>query len=189
MGNRVVVIFTDGKGEYSPCVYLHWGASALGQFLETWRKLMVGREGDVQYGAARFVGVCHEAMDGNMSLGIWDSRIPAEATTAPADAEIALQAHDPGDAGVAVVNVSTYKVQRLSRSDYAMSECPVPDGWTIGNKLPKGSDVPAFFALPMALPHVGHDGAAHHWAPFVMLACVLIGAALVWIARRREESR
>lgn len=187
MGNRVVVVFTDGKGEYSPCVYLHWHTAKLEEFLIAWRERMKGRDGDVQYGAARFVGVCHERIAGNLSLGIWDSRITTELALGAFGAlDAALRAHDPGDAGVVVVNVTDYTVRRLSTTAYAMMECPVPDGWKIPAAQPsKGAG--AWFALPL-LPHVGHDGGLHHSIP-MLLAGLLLGWILLAVRRARRVRR
>lgn len=73
MGDRAIIIFRDKKnGEHSPAIYLHWSAYAVAEYLRRTHKLMLGRGADLNYTAARFVGVCHEDIEGNMSLGMWN---------------------------------------------------------------------------------------------------------------------
>ena len=58
MGNRALVIFTDGD-RVSPVVYLHWCGDKVPAWLDDLKQLMHGREGDVDYSCARFIGLCH----------------------------------------------------------------------------------------------------------------------------------
>jgi len=79
MGERALVVFTNGE-EVSPAVYLHWHGEVVPQLLKLAATVMAGdpksgyqnapRIGDVSYSAARFVGVCHSVIDGNLSLGL-----------------------------------------------------------------------------------------------------------------------
>ena len=79
MGERALVVFTNGE-EVSPAVYLHWHGEDVPQLLNLAAAVMAGdpnsgyqnapRIGDVSYSAARFVGVCHSVIDGNISLGL-----------------------------------------------------------------------------------------------------------------------
>jgi hypothetical protein len=80
MGDRCVCIFkatgtygkAKGKTFYSPGIYLHWmGApDAVQELLEKAAPYL--RKGDNCYSAARFCGVCHAEIPGNLGLGIFD---------------------------------------------------------------------------------------------------------------------
>jgi hypothetical protein len=77
MGDRALIIFTDGK-DVSPVIYLHWSGSKVPRLLEQHKALMATRGADVCYAAARFAGIAHASMpDQNLSLGMWN----AEANT------------------------------------------------------------------------------------------------------------
>lgn len=107
MGDRALVIFTDKK-EVSPAVYLHWSGNRVPEFLEEHRELMKDRRGDVSYAAARFTGLCHTKIPGNLSLGLFD--VPKTVQTAiKSDVPTlkALQGFSHGDAGVVIVDVNT----------------------------------------------------------------------------------
>jgi hypothetical protein len=141
MGNRVLVVFTDGQ-QYSPFVYLHWHASQLGALLTKWRERMQGREGDPEYGAARFVGVCHDHIEGNLSLGIWNgpvSRAHAQSDTAAMIDELLREGNSVGDAGVVLVDVNTNTIRRMSKDRV---ECPLEDGWKIPAPAPAKEPTP-----------------------------------------------
>lgn len=84
---------------------------------------MKGREGDLDYTCARFIGICHEATPGNTSLGVRNHD-----TT---DAQHA-EACSPGDAGVFVVNVQNWRVLRVGRG--SVSECYAPPRFTCGEE-------------------------------------------------------
>lgn len=113
MGDRALIIFTDGT-EVSPTVYLHWSGSSVPKLLEVCHSRMMGRLGDVEYGVARFIGICHEHVDGNLSLGCWNTdeaiAVAARKAISGPEAEhiktLAEQSH--GDAGLVVVNVKDY---------------------------------------------------------------------------------
>jgi hypothetical protein len=53
MGDRALVIFTDGK-EVSPVIYLHWHGSRVPELLAQLKLLMASRGADASYAAARF---------------------------------------------------------------------------------------------------------------------------------------
>jgi DNA topoisomerase VI subunit A len=101
MGDRAVVVFKD-EDEYSSCIYLHWDGSNVMDFLEKASPRL--RSGDIQYTAARFVGVCHESIEGNLSLGIMNMRDEDD-----------LESIDPGDNGVWVVDVRDWTVDHYLR--------------------------------------------------------------------------
>jgi hypothetical protein len=114
MGNRALVIFTDGD-RVSPVVYLHWCGGELPVWLADLKHMMAGREGDVDYSCARFIGLCHTKIDGNLSLGVWN--IPPHIQRAVQTFEESGKARDQlteyshGDAGVVIVNATDYTWQ------------------------------------------------------------------------------
>ena len=114
MGNRAIVVFKNGS-EVSPRVYLHWGGSQVPQVLARWWELMEGRRGDESYGAARFIGLCHETFSGNMSLGVFSGE--RELNSCDWNDE------SPGDAGVFLVDTNTGEVERFDGSPH---ECDAP---------------------------------------------------------------
>jgi hypothetical protein len=97
MGDRAVVMFKD-ENETSPAVYLHWHGSDVRKLLELAAPRM--RAGNAGYACARFIGVCHEKIDGAWSLGVYSN------SGKPED-------HDPGDHGVFVVDLTTGKVAHV----------------------------------------------------------------------------
>jgi hypothetical protein len=107
MGDRALIVFTDGT-DVSPVIYLHWSGSQVPALLQQHKALMATRGADVQYAAARFVGIVHATMpDSNLSLGIWntdDTLRPA--VLGGAARELAEISH--GDAGFVVVDVNDY---------------------------------------------------------------------------------
>jgi hypothetical protein len=67
MGSSAVVVFVD-REQVSPGIYLHWNGHQVQDLLEL--ALPRLRHDDVGYSAARFCGVCHEQLPGNLSLGL-----------------------------------------------------------------------------------------------------------------------
>ena len=61
--------FTTGPACPQP-IYLHWHGDAVPSWLDQLKDRMNGRFSDAAYAAARFVGICHANIDGNLSLGI-----------------------------------------------------------------------------------------------------------------------
>ncbi len=114
MGNRALVIFTDGE-RVSPVVYLHWCGDKVPAWLDDLRQLMHGREGDVDYSCARFIGLCHTQITGNQSLGVWNVPPPIEravrAFPCTDRSREQLAAYGHGNAGVVIVNVRDYSWQ------------------------------------------------------------------------------
>lgn len=120
MGNRALVVFHDGDGNsYSPTVYLHWQGSQVPKLLAEWRALMEGRMGDLSYGCARFIGICHVASAGNMSLGTWNTE-PGVREESNAARVKRWTEDSHGDAGVFLVDVKDGAVERIGGSQ---SEC------------------------------------------------------------------
>ena len=111
MGDRALVVFkridtninvAERRAQYSPIIYLHWGGEKVPELLSKLRKLMTSRGEDLNYQAARFVGICHDENPGNLSLGMWN--LPDNFT------ESADQSH--GDAGLIVVDIKDYSFKQ-----------------------------------------------------------------------------
>lgn len=134
MGNRALIVFHDGR-EWSPSVYLHWGASALPDLLAATRKRMESRGGDLSYTVARCIGLAHEQTPGNLSLGASLHKVPAQAIGSPRELT-AWEDYCPGDAGVFVVDVRTWRVRRTLNNQ---GECEAPMEWIAGEPFPVGS--------------------------------------------------
>jgi hypothetical protein len=106
MGDRALVIFYDDNG-ISPTVYLHWHGDKVPEHLAELAEYMKGRYGDAEYAAARFTGLCHNLMDGNLSLGIWSNELKKDDLT-----NIGLLSDmSAGDAGVVIVNTGDFTWQ------------------------------------------------------------------------------
>ena len=103
MGNRACIIFFDHH-RVSPTVYLHWHGDAVPGYLDQLKDRMDGRFSDAAYAAARFVGICHAQIGGNLSLGIWSNSLSL-ADVRNADG---LKAESPGNAGIVVVDTSDF---------------------------------------------------------------------------------
>jgi hypothetical protein len=72
MGDRALVQFKDKSGELSPVCYLHSHGYAVMDLIQELEEIMQGRPDDLNYSFARFVGVCHTSISGNLSLGVWN---------------------------------------------------------------------------------------------------------------------
>ena len=76
MGNKAVLCLRDndeqGFSEDAIGIYLHrdGSESSIIDFLRLARERMGSRLGDVEYAKARLIGVIHDEIDGNLSLGI-----------------------------------------------------------------------------------------------------------------------
>lgn len=103
MGDRAVIHFVDARDEVSPGVYLHWGGSDVPALLRATFDLMATRRGDMQYTAARFVGVVHagDKPGTNLSLGLWNAPDGGLASIRHSD-------YSHGDAGVFIVHLDAY---------------------------------------------------------------------------------
>jgi hypothetical protein len=103
MGNRALVIFHD-KYRISPTVYLHWHGDEVPELLRELAESMQGRHGDAEYAAARFTGLCHQRIPGNLSLGIMANQL----RHADLGDAATLAAMSQGDAGVVIVDTADF---------------------------------------------------------------------------------
>ena len=103
MGNRACVVFFD-RTCVSPTVYLHWHGDAVPAWLDQLKDRMNGRFSDAAYAAARFVGICHTSIDGNLSLGISSNAL----SQADVRSKDRMHVHSPGNAGIVVVDTSDF---------------------------------------------------------------------------------
>lgn len=94
MGDRALIQFENGI-ETSPAIYLHWDGNYVEDRIAETKRLMEGRSTDLAYVTARFIGVCHSHIDGNLSLGVWN----ASYRLTPGDSH--------GDRGCYVIDIST----------------------------------------------------------------------------------
>ena len=77
MGDRVLFIVHnksagDMEVEYSPVIYGHNSGYVSAKLLNKLHERMSGRRGDVAYACARLIGIMHEDIPGNLSLGVWN---------------------------------------------------------------------------------------------------------------------
>jgi len=103
MGNRACVVFFD-RTRVSPTVYLHWHGDAVPAWLNQLKERMNGRFSDASYAAARFVGICHTNIDGNLSLGIFSNGFSQADVRSPER----MESESPGNAGMVVVDTSDF---------------------------------------------------------------------------------
>ena len=103
MGNLACIVFFD-RTRVSPTVYLHWHGDAVPVWLEQLKSRMNGRFSDAPYAAARFVGICHTNIEGNLSLGISSNDL----SQADVQSKNRMEAESPGNAGIVVVDTSDF---------------------------------------------------------------------------------
>ena len=103
MGNRACIVFFD-RTRVSPTVYLHWHGDAVPEWLDQLKERMNERFSDASYAAARFVGICHANIDGNLSLGVSSNNF-SQADVRNKDR---MESESPGNAGMVVVDTSDF---------------------------------------------------------------------------------
>jgi hypothetical protein len=103
MGDRACVVFFDATS-VSPTVYLHWHGNAVPAWLEELKERMTGRFSDADYAAARFVGICHAEIAGNLSLGISSNDL----THADIRSKDRMESESHGNAGIVVVDTADF---------------------------------------------------------------------------------
>ena len=104
MGDVALIIFHEDKKHFSPVVYLHWAGGRVREFLENSSKFF--KTGDSSYSAARFIGYCHTQIEGNVSLGVFNSPENTD--------EIYDEEFSHGDAGVFLVDVNEWEVEAFN---------------------------------------------------------------------------
>jgi hypothetical protein len=109
MGDRVLIQVTSNKNEVSPALYLHWHGDSAPDLIRDLAVRMKNRDGDTSYAFARLVGLAHERIPGNLSMGVWNMSMKLTDT------------HSHGDAGCYIVNCSTWQVQAFG--GYGKSFC------------------------------------------------------------------
>ena len=121
MGDRALVIFHD-RYRISPTVYLHWHGSEVPEILRDLAETMKGRFGDAEYAAARFTGLCHRRIPGNLSLGLMGNRLRRDDLQ---DAAV-LEEMSHGDAGVVIVDTGdfTWKAYGGTLAEYRAATPP-----------------------------------------------------------------
>jgi hypothetical protein len=103
MGNRACIVFID-RNHISPTVYLHWHGESVPVWLNQLKERMNGRFSDASYAAARFVGICHANIDGNLSLGISSNNL----SQADVHDQGRMESESPGNAGMVVVDTRDF---------------------------------------------------------------------------------
>ena len=104
MGDRALVILKS-ETDYSPVLYLHWHAPQVRNYVRRLREVMEGRGADVNYAFARLLGIVHNDIDGNLSLGCWN--LPPDFSETDAKA---LRDMSHGDGGIYVVDLTDYGI-------------------------------------------------------------------------------
>lgn len=66
MGDRAVVVFRSSQEVHDVAVYLHWDGCRVEELIRGAAPRM--RAGDTSYAAARFIGRCHEQIEGPSAL-------------------------------------------------------------------------------------------------------------------------
>jgi hypothetical protein len=95
MGDRVLFQVVKGK-EFSPVVYGHWSGSKAPAVVARLAKRMKGREGDVEYTAARLVQELVGDAEGALSFGMWNAKAVLTAEDSHGDAGVVLIHAEPG---------------------------------------------------------------------------------------------
>lgn len=110
MGNRAVIILTDGK-QHSPSMYLHWngGPESVYAFIDEMPVHV--KISDVNYSMARLCQIVGNffSKDGNDSLSVGVSNGPESVEDVDE-----LYGFHPGDNGIYIYNVKTKTMTRFS---------------------------------------------------------------------------
>ncbi len=103
MGDRASIVFFD-RYSVSPTVYLHWDGDSVPAYLTQLKRLMQGRLDDAADAAARFIGICHTQIPGNLSLGVRSNGLVQKDLH---NLEVLL-AQSPGNADLIVVDTRDF---------------------------------------------------------------------------------
>ena len=104
MGDRALVILKSEK-EYSPVMYLHWHAPQVKNYIKRLKEVMESRGADLSYAFARLLGIVHNDIDGNLSLGCWN--LPDGFSEI--DSKF-LREFSHGDGGIYVIDLKDYEI-------------------------------------------------------------------------------
>jgi hypothetical protein len=104
MGDRALVILKSGWN-YSPVMYLHWHAPQVQNYVNRLKEVMESRGEDLNYAFARLLGIVHNDIDGNLSLGCWN--LPKGFSERNTDLLLEMS---HGDGGIYVVDLKDYVI-------------------------------------------------------------------------------
>jgi len=108
MGDRALIVITSkNRDKFSPVIYTHFGGESVPEYIAELDGLMAGRRDDVDYAAARLVGIIHSHDVGNLSLGIWNAGRKLRRALKAEDEEFLAQ-YSHGDAGIILVDCSDF---------------------------------------------------------------------------------
>lgn len=111
MGDRVFFIVHNRTPDeehptYSPVIYGHHSGAEAPSLISALHDLMAHRRGDVNYSAARLVGIMHERIGGYLSLGMWN--LPEDFRH---ETEYLFDLFGDEDAGLVLYNAETGEVE------------------------------------------------------------------------------
>ena len=104
MGDRALVILKSGTN-YSPVMYLHWHAPQVQHYVNRLKEVMESRGEDLNYAFARLLGIVHNDINGNLSLGCWN--LPKGFSERDIDLLVDMS---HGDGGIYVVDLKDYAI-------------------------------------------------------------------------------
>jgi hypothetical protein len=108
MGDRATLILVNRQtGHVGAEVYLHWNGRRVPYLIESLASLMASRKGDVAYATARLIGLAHDMMPGNLSLGVSLTQPALVSAIRRRDNDF-LCDYSPGDAGLVVIDADTF---------------------------------------------------------------------------------
>jgi hypothetical protein len=108
MGDRATLILVNRQtGDVGAEVYLHWNGRRVPYLIESLASLMASRKGDVAYATARLIGLAHDMMPGNLSLGVSLTQPALVSAIRRRDNDF-LCDYSPGDAGLVVIDADTF---------------------------------------------------------------------------------
>jgi hypothetical protein len=109
MGDRAILILVNRTtGDVGAEVYLHWNGRRVPHLIASLASLMANRKGDVAYATARLIGLAHEMLPGNLSLGVSLTQPALVSAIRRRDNDF-LCDYSPGDAGLVVIDAATFE--------------------------------------------------------------------------------
>jgi hypothetical protein len=102
-------------------MYLHWHAPQVMNYVNRLKEVMAGRGEDLEYAFARLLGIVHNDIDGNLSLGCWNLPRRFNETNTKV-----LQELSHGDGGIYVVDLRNYGI--ATYAGYGMEHQNKRDG-------------------------------------------------------------